>query len=137
MRVNQQVSEHLNSSEVRCRCGLRPGGPFCDGGVLRAEAAELFERIRARCSSLLGQDCPLAINSGVRCDEHNRLVGGASDSRHLDGKALDIRCPKDIPLEEFWRICEEAAGEGGCGRYAWGAHVDVGRTDPPRRWKGP
>jgi hypothetical protein len=39
-------------------------------------------------------------------------------------------------MEEFWRICEEEAGEGGCGLYAWGAHVDVERTRPPRRWKG-
>ena len=34
---------------------------------------------------------PFVINSGFRTEEHNRAVGGTSDSSHLVGWAADIR----------------------------------------------
>ena len=40
---------------------------------------------------------PLKINSGYRCPELNRLVGGAETSQHLKGEAADVAC--DNPLE--------------------------------------
>lgn len=33
---------------------------------------------------------PIYINSGYRCEELNRLVGGAKSSQHMTGKAADI-----------------------------------------------
>ena len=35
---------------------------------------------------------PIIINSGYRSPEVNRLAGGASQSNHLTGCAVDIRC---------------------------------------------
>lgn len=40
---------------------------------------------------------PLKINSGYRCPELNRLVGGVDSSQHLLGEAADVAC--DNPLE--------------------------------------
>ena len=37
---------------------------------------------------------PIIVNSGFRCPEVNRLVGGVSHSQHLLGQAADIR-PQD------------------------------------------
>lgn len=34
----------------------------------------------------------LSINSGYRCEELNRLVGGVKNSQHMLGQAADIRC---------------------------------------------
>jgi len=34
----------------------------------------------------------LVINSGYRTPEHNKSVGGTSDSSHLKGLAVDIAC---------------------------------------------
>ena len=31
------------------------------------------------------------ISSGLRCTQHNANVGGVSNSRHLFGKAIDLR----------------------------------------------
>lgn len=33
---------------------------------------------------------PITVNSGFRCEELNRLVGGARNSEHLSGRAADI-----------------------------------------------
>ena len=35
---------------------------------------------------------PFIINSGYRSKHHNSLVGGKSDSSHLKGLAVDIKC---------------------------------------------
>jgi len=35
---------------------------------------------------------PYKINSGCRCKEHNKAVGGTSTSSHLEGIAVDIKC---------------------------------------------
>jgi len=37
-------------------------------------------------------DTPLKINSGFRCEKHNREVGGRSSSEHLTGMAVDVAC---------------------------------------------
>jgi len=34
---------------------------------------------------------PFIINSGWRCEEHNRSVGGSAESSHLTGCAADIQ----------------------------------------------
>lgn len=34
--------------------------------------------------------CPIIVSSGYRCAELNRLVGGAANSQHLTGEAVDI-----------------------------------------------
>ena len=47
-----------------------------------------LEQIR----SLLGY--PVHVNSGYRCPELNKTVGGVPDSAHLSGFAADIVCPQ-------------------------------------------
>ena len=36
---------------------------------------------------------PMIISSGYRCPELNKLVGGVSNSQHLEGKAVDFTVP--------------------------------------------
>jgi uncharacterized protein YcbK (DUF882 family) len=33
---------------------------------------------------------PIVVNSGYRCPEHNKRVGGVANSQHIFGKAADI-----------------------------------------------
>ena len=42
---------------------------------------------------------PFVINSGYRCPEHNRAIGGKEDSSHPKGVAADIRAR--TPWERF------------------------------------
>jgi hypothetical protein len=39
-------------------------------------------------------DKPVIVNSGYRCPEVNRLVGGVSNSQHVLGQAADIKVEK-------------------------------------------
>lgn len=77
---------------------------------------------------------PLEVNSGYRCNEHNRKVGGSKNSYHPRNMAVDIYSRKHAPdalaemageIEAFWY--------GGIGIYPTFVHVDIG---PQRRWKG-
>ena len=35
---------------------------------------------------------PILINSGYRCEVHNKKVGGVKNSKHVQGKAADLAC---------------------------------------------
>lgn len=41
---------------------------------------------------------PLQINSGYRCPELNRAVGGVATSQHVNGQAADVRCTDPCEL---------------------------------------
>lgn len=52
--------------------------------------------LKILCSEVLDQARedygPIAVNSGFRSKEVNKLVGGKPNSYHLNGKAADIHC---------------------------------------------
>jgi len=48
------------------------------------ELANLLEKIRERWGK------PIFINSGYRCKELNKMVGGSATSQHTKGQAADI-----------------------------------------------
>jgi len=68
--------------EFACKCGQ-----YCDGypAQMQRGVVELADRARAE---LKGAGF---VSSGLRCSRHNADVGGVSDSRHLTGKAIDLR----------------------------------------------
>ena len=76
---------------------------------------------------------PIVINSGFRCEEVNRKVGGVRNSQHLVGQAADIRPLNPLQFQnlvEFLRACEYTdqllTGNG------W-LHVSWSPFRPPRR----
>lgn len=44
---------------------------------------------------------PLVINSGYRCPELNRAVGGVPDSQHVKGEAADVACDDPAALAQL------------------------------------
>ena len=80
---------------------------------------------------------PVHINSAYRTESHNKRIGGATRSMHLQAKAADITV-RDISPAALATIIERliAAGKmqiGGVGRYRGFVHVDSGAV---RRWRG-
>ena len=68
---------------------------------------------------------PVYIESGYRCEDHNREVGGVPNSQHVLGTAADITVD-DISIDELADIAKEC-GADGVGRY-YGlqfVHIDV------------
>ena len=77
---------------------------------------------------------PFVITSDFRTEEHNEAVGGAADSAHLKGQAVDIACP-----DSYHRfIMYDGLRTAGFRRIGLGAnfiHVDIDEDKPtPRTW---
>jgi len=47
---------------------------------------------------------PLVINSGYRCPELNKAVGGVPSSQHVLGEAADVACRNPWQLAELARV---------------------------------
>lgn len=74
--------------------------------------------------------CPIYINSGFRCDQHNANVGGANESQHTKGNAADITIVGVSILEMYGYACAiPNFNNGGIGLYPDQdfIHVDVRR----------
>lgn len=72
--------KHFKRSEFACPCGKCGGFP--------AEPEETLARAADKVREYFNS--PVTISSGVRCADHNKEVGGVSNSRHLSGKAMDF-----------------------------------------------
>ncbi|MEC5422137.1 D-Ala-D-Ala carboxypeptidase family metallohydrolase [Virgibacillus sp. C22-A2] len=109
-------TKNFNISEFRCKGsgGLSKGG--IDNNLLLK-----LEELRYD----LGGNA-IVINSGYRSVAHNRVVGGASGSQHLYGKAADI-VVRGVSPSRVYSASDKFFN--GVGRYNTFTHVDT------RAWK--
>ena len=90
--------QELTASDTAAKLNINNSPPVTVLANLSVLAAGL-EQIR----SLLGY--PIHVNSGFRCVELNKAVGGVPDSAHLSGFAADIVCPQfGTPLDIVKKI---------------------------------
>lgn len=77
---------------------------------------------------------PLIVNSAYRSPEHNKAVGGAKNSQHLQAKAFDVRMDNHDPAAFI--AAAKAEGFTGIGTYPRQGfvHIDIG---PARSWGTP
>lgn len=128
-------SAHLTWQELACKDGTPYPKEFvADGRVYRL--ATMFESIRAMCGGK-----PLVINSAYRSPEWNRKIGGARNSQHVQGRALDIEPPEGLNIDEFYNLIRAdyiELGVNGLGHYTTFVHCDI-RITPNGRlvvWNG-
>lgn len=120
---------YFRRAEFRCQCG----GKYCSGFPAEPveETVRLADEIRRRAG------VPLKVNSGVRCKQHNADAGGAWNSLHLTGQAIDLApIGGKISVARLQEIAEQVQaekipGRGGLGCYDWGVHIDNGKYS---RW---
>lgn len=112
-------STHFSRQEFACRCG-------CNFDTVDFELVMVLEELRDHFGS------PVIITSGCRCPEHNRKIGGASDSQHMKGKAADVKIV-GVPAKKVWswlnRKYPDRYGMGDGENYT---HIDV-RAEK-KRW---
>lgn len=77
---------------------------------------------------------PLVLTSAYRSPEHNRRVGGAKNSKHMEGIAFDVRMENHDPHR--FEAAARAVGFTGFGYYPKSGfmHIDTG---PARSWGTP
>lgn len=78
MRLNDfKLMEHFNLTEFQCPC---------------CHTVKLHPLLLRRIGLLRGAlGRALIINSAYRCAKHNDEVGGVGNSKHRQGRALDVR----------------------------------------------
>ena len=108
-----KLSEHFDESEFAC--------PHCGVAKVDPRLVDALEVLRTLAGA------PVRINSGYRCPDHNKAVGGAPKSQHAEGTAADIRIAGKGVLESFeLALMVKDFREGGIGLYDTGfLHVDV------------
>lgn len=119
------LSPHFREAEFDCNhCGKY-------GDTISMELVDVLENVRAEFSGNA-----VTINSGVRCEQHNKNVGGASSSRHLVkfADAADIVVSNTSPSAVANYLESIDPGRYGIGRYSSFTHIDV--RGYSARWTG-
>lgn len=88
MEKRKRLSEHFTLEE------LSYSGTGVENGIDNTPGEEAYGRLEHLVSSLLEPlrrvyGKPIAVTSGYRCEEINRLVGGVAGSQHTRGEAAD------------------------------------------------
>jgi hypothetical protein len=95
-----------------------------------ADSGCLNGTLRSIVASLASNYGPVTINSTCRSKSHNRSVGGAPKSYHLDGDAVDFRIHSNVSAA--YASLRSNGSVGGLKHYGGGLfHIDTG---PRRSW---
>lgn len=110
---------YFSLSEFDCNC--------CRGGrgVMDWKLLMKLDNMRHE----LGR--PIVINSGFRCEDHNRNEKGGADSSHLIGKAVDIQVPDSSFRFEIIELAMKF-GIDRIGVYRSFVHLDIDKAKPSR-----
>jgi len=96
---NITIAPHFNLKEFQCPC--------CGRVMLDDLILTFVSEVRGRYGK------PVIITSGYRCETHNLYIGGAEDSKHLVGEAVDLAVPKDYQNSEYFNIIKEVVTKWG------------------------
>lgn len=122
------LTSNLSRSEVSCQCGC--GFDVTDYELILAvqDSGNFFKHIDSADHVIV------IVTSGNRCEKHNKGIGGAPDSQHLYGKAMDykVKTVKNgetrlIQANELYAFLDGKYPEKyGIGMYQRGrVHLDV------------
>lgn len=119
----EYLSKHFKRKEFACKDGCGLG---LNDGDVNPELVEVLEDVREHFGK------PVVINSGLRCETHNKRVGGAPKSQHLLGTAADIRIAGVDPKEVYNYLHNKYSDKYGVGKYNNFTHIDV--RENKSRW---
>lgn len=105
------ISKHFSRAEFACKCG-------CGFDTVDTELLKILEAVRVHF------DKPVKINSGCRCEKHNKAVGGEVGGQHLYGRAADIVVHGPSPAKVYQWLNAEYPEQYGIGVYPSWVHVD-------------
>ena len=121
---------HITLAELACKDGTTYPN-FDDFRI--TNIIKMFECVRAL------YNLPITILSAYRTPEWNRKIGGARNSQHVLGRALDLRSPSGVKLEQFFTDIHtnvDEFGIRGLGLYPTFIHIDCRPSDTLVAWYG-
>lgn len=131
--MSEKVAEHFTKDDFTCNCG-------CETRHISASLVRTLEFLRKKVKEEVGFECPCFVNCSIRCESHNREVGGKKYSRHLplyfekgEGAAdiyfggITNKQARKI-VKKLWRNKDL---NGGLGLYKNFIHLDTSRR---RKW---
>ena len=77
--VATKLSTNFKSTEFDCH-----GSGCCSSTLIEEKLVDYLQTIRSHFNK------PVKVSSAYRCIKHNKAVGGATSSRHMNGQAADI-----------------------------------------------
>lgn len=101
-----------------------------DGSEFPEEVIENIKKLAVNLQVIRDElKKPITINSGYRSPKHNKNIGGAKNSYHLTGLAVDISV-KDMTPKEVGKVIEELMDhgkitKGGLKVYSGWVHYDI------------
>lgn len=128
-RANNRIygAEHFTWSEAIPPNSQRPTSSDVLQRIIRL--ADYLESVRTK----LGNK-PIIITSWYRSSEHNSRIGGAENSRHIYGDAVDFYCRHMKPRAIYKALDQWHGNQGGLGLYNSHIHLDI--RGCRARWSG-
>ncbi len=115
-------SAHFTIDEFRSHDGTPYPEEWIDDRL--RPLCEVLEVVRAECGGH-----PVTVISGYRSPAHNRAVGGAQASQHMEGRAVDLAvegmAPADVHEIVMRLFLAKKIEIGGLGLYPGWVHLDI------------
>ena len=89
----------FKEKEFACKCCGQLPLSTSSGQAPRENVKALVSEVLDPVREKLGM--PIVVNSGYRCEKHNKDVGGVRNSQHLRGEAADIHCQDNERLKQL------------------------------------
>ena len=107
------LSLNFSRYEFKCKCGK------CAQDTVDVELIKVLERVRSHFNARV------TVNSGNRCEDYNRAVGGGEDSQHLKSRAADIVVKGVSPMDVYAYLVRIYPIKYGIGSYGTFTHIDT------------
>ncbi len=107
-----KLSPHFKRKEFACKCG-------CGFSLPDTELIAVLEDVRSHFAK------PVKLNSSCRCPDHNKAIGGAPNSAHVQGIAADIVVVGVAPSQVQQYVLNKYQDRYGIGTYNTFTHIDV------------
>lgn len=120
-----RLARNFTLDELACKCG-------CETNASDIDSNFIYQLQKLREAFGL----PIYINSGYRCPEHNKAIGGSKNSQHMFGKAADLDLTRYNAADKY-RLMQLVFRLGtfrGVGIESSFVHVDTRSGNIPVFW---
>jgi zinc D-Ala-D-Ala carboxypeptidase len=110
------VTKNFSAKELACPC--------CGVMGVKKTSADRLQKLREKFGK------SISLTSAYRCAKHNKAVGGAPQSFHMQGMAFDIPCTNPRERHDIVILAAEC-GFRGFEISPKHVHIDDGPRDEP------